>query len=835
MNARLTEASLKVHPSVLFKLGEDLISDGFQALAELVKNAYDADSDYAVIRIITTSGTDDAPDELGYLEVLDGGCGMTIEDIQRGWLTVSDSRKSIMKRKGETTAAGRTPLGDKGLGRLGAQRLGDRITIETSPKGEDVTHRLSFSWQEFHQLEHLSDADLRIESVSPRTRKQGTTIRVSKLRELEIMANTKLVEQSLTAVISPYKGVVAFQLEASVNGEDLDLRGLEANLLSAATVHYSLEYTADDELQINGRIRLSHLRPNSKKERPEFETLCEIDNGEALLRFIAETPLGRDLKFRRSKRKDWWAEFQTVVRLSELSPSRIPSSTGVDQSETIQSVGHDIASPGPFHAEVDGFNLGAGAAERIGGFDSIRILRDQVNRLAGIRVYRNGFTIRMPEDWLRLGQAWTSGGSWYGLRPGTTIGYVALTASDNAHLIETTDREGFSRTPHFDNFTTIMQQFVAATKQAHQLIGRSWVEFRRIRGFSESPLDLNAQDALTDRLNKTLAAADTHRDVLVNVREGLVADAESAAGIVDRLVASGTTLDDDAQELAASLNALGRHAAAAATAMEELEQYIDEIINQKQIGQRLQAELDSLEDQLTLTYETVGLGLTAEALSHEIANIADRLARRTSQISSHLRKIEIQDGKLLGFIEHVRGSISGLRRQIAHLAPSLRYVRERREPVSISRIAQDTVEYFDSRWSGQRLGIDLSVEEDATVLMNPGKLLQVFDNLLLNAEYWLRQELESDNLAHGMVTIQISGTCIEVWDNGKGVDPEIETSLFEPFTTRKPTGEGRGLGLFISTQLLESDACSIRLLPDRNSLGHRYKFLIDLGGAAANG
>ena len=38
-----TSARIEVHPSVMFKLGEDLITDEVQALAELVKNAYDAE------------------------------------------------------------------------------------------------------------------------------------------------------------------------------------------------------------------------------------------------------------------------------------------------------------------------------------------------------------------------------------------------------------------------------------------------------------------------------------------------------------------------------------------------------------------------------------------------------------------------------------------------------------------------------------------------------------------------------------------------------------------------------------------------------------------------
>ena len=59
----------------------------------------------------------------------------------------------------------------------------------------------------------------------------------------------------------------------------------------------------------------------------------------------------------------------------------------------------------------------------------------------------------------------------------------------------------------------------------------------------------------------------------------------------------------------------------------------------------------------------------------------------------------------------------------------------------------------------------------------------------------------------------------------------MEEDLFEPFVTMKRKGEGRGLGLFVCQQLLESESCAIELLPERNEGRRRYAFEIDLSGA----
>lgn len=84
------------------------------------------------------------------------------------------------------------------------------------------------------------------------------------------------------------------------------------------------------------------------------------------------------------------------------------------------------------------------------------------------------------------------------------------------------------------------------------------------------------------------------------------------------------------------------------------------------------------------------------------------------------------------------------------------------------------------------------------VPLSPLKLQQILVNLLLNA-----RDATGDSgqisLTAGQESQQI---VICVKDNGQGIAPEHLPHLFDPFFTTKPAGQGRGLGLYVSYQLV---------------------------------
>lgn len=140
-----------VDSSLLFQLGEQLVTKPSIALAELVKNAYDADATEVTITMenIGTPG--------GNILVEDNGHGMTLDEIKNGWMRIA----TVAKRETQTSRFFCRPLtGAKGVGRFAARRLGSKLTMQSVARtnfGTTESVVVEFDW--FNNFKSGADID----------------------------------------------------------------------------------------------------------------------------------------------------------------------------------------------------------------------------------------------------------------------------------------------------------------------------------------------------------------------------------------------------------------------------------------------------------------------------------------------------------------------------------------------------------------------------------------------------------------------------------------------------------------------------------------------------
>ena len=822
-----------ISAAVVFRLGEELITDDVQALVELVKNSYDADATWVNVTIDTRAknrwGREYA-DATGAILVEDDGHGMDESTIRRGWLTIANSPKREAKAAGQVTRLGRTPIGDKGLGRLGSQRLARNVEIVTTPRGSRTTeHYSAFSWMDFRDSSNLGEILVNYDERKTSRKPHGTKLILSGLRKPEDWRAEEYLlglQRKLSGMIFPFQVAQDFRVRLEVDGKELELAEIAKKVRETALLKYVFEFDGR-ALRISGVARLRYFQPSSKADQVLLSSLCRRDDGRALYEFLAgKTGKGRPDQFVFSKRKEWFVEFGTQRSLDDLD--------GVRRFED------SAVNPGAFRGEVDAVSLDSsdfkdGVVGRQSEYR--RLVRD----LAGIRVYRDGFGIRVGEDWLGLGRQWTGATSYYGLRPGNVLGFVAISARDNPNLVETTSREGFQVTPHYENFFALLTEFVRFAGDTQGYLRRGVLSFlkeHRDRSAGIEPEDPHS--AITQRIDDIAGKLSSEKRK-VQRRTGSLGKATTGAAKTLGTVRNelGKRLDEGSpaskalESLEQELSVVSIEAARKEKMLEEVSAALDHASDLKAMRAVLDRRWETLDAQVSALYESISLGLTAEALSHEIHNIADRLARKSTALLRDLDR-GARKASIVTYIEHVRSSVAAMRKQLAHLTPSLRYLRERREPINVSSWAKELAEFHNETLVPKGITVVVrSRSPDFEVNMNKGKLTQIFDNLILNAEYWLKEAIRAGAVENAEITIMVDAPVVTARDNGRGVEERVEDALFEPFVTTKRSGEGRGLGLFVARQLLDSESCGIVLLPDRNDRGRRYVFELDLSGATS--
>jgi len=161
-----------VDSRLLQELGERLVGKPHVALAELVKNSYDADASKVTIKFAL---------EEDRIEVRDDGHGMDFGEFRDFWMRIGTTHKVEKKVSRDL---GRRMTGSKGVGRLAVQFLAGRLQMITVPKGgKGQWLEASVNWAEAVEAGDLVNASAEYrtwESLPPFER--GTHIILNELK-----------------------------------------------------------------------------------------------------------------------------------------------------------------------------------------------------------------------------------------------------------------------------------------------------------------------------------------------------------------------------------------------------------------------------------------------------------------------------------------------------------------------------------------------------------------------------------------------------------------------------------------------------------------------------
>ncbi|MDZ4810275.1 MAG: HAMP domain-containing sensor histidine kinase, partial [Bacteroidota bacterium] len=158
-----------------------------------------------------------------------------------------------------------------------------------------------------------------------------------------------------------------------------------------------------------------------------------------------------------------------------------------------------------------------------------------------------------------------------------------------------------------------------------------------------------------------------------------------------------------------------------------------------------------------------------------------------------------------------------------------------KEPTDINALCDEylRLSYHGLRAKDKSFNATMKTDFDAsigTVNVLPQDLGRVILNLLTNAFYAVDEKKKSgiDNYAP---TVSVSTKKIEdkmeikVSDNGNGIPQKVLDKIFQPFFTTKPTGQGTGLGLSLSYDIVKAHGGELKVATNE---GEGSEFIIQL-------
>ena len=112
----------------------------------------------------------------------------------------------------------------------------------------------------------------------------------------------------------------------------------------------------------------------------------------------------------------------------------------------------------------------------------------------------------------------------------------------------------------------------------------------------------------------------------------------------------------------------------------------------------------------------------------------------------------------------------------------------------------------------EKPGFNITLQRDfdpaaGTIDIFPQEITRVILNLISNGFYAVTRKAERDDAGFDPLlaaTTKDLGDRVEIRirDNGTGIPPEVKEKMFNPFFTTKPAGEGTGLGLSMSHDII---------------------------------
>ena len=863
---------IKISPRVIKHLGKDLITTSEVAIIELIKNSIDAKaSDVKLLLIesghmLENTESFSVPvcmDEISeliptsffdepMLVVEDNGKGMNDFQLEKGFLEIGTDLKN---NNSETT------LGEKGIGRLAAQRLGKYLLVETASEVESFATLTFINWD---GISSANNSDYFV--PYKRIRKKGSSytrlwilgVNISDFLETPAQMvlhfdNTNLVvnrelKSAINFLISPFNNVnKKTSIQMFYNNIELDIDFPDRMLQLSESIHKFKIFEDRGELILKYELSLKPwyiervhrvlAKPEAfkrlKKEHQFYRKLLDANSNrienvlvqevrdKELFDLVAQTfydmfELGITDKNNRREYAN-----QKANECMDALLKIVPISGEIYSFKQNAAIGENIIIESVKEIEKDQvFNLKE-LKEFLKDYNGIKLYRD---------VYRIGFLGDKENDWIKLQQFRTKGQQWYRFDLGNTVGYVSVKDPEQKNIQEISSRLDINQNEVSDAFKMMIgivfnNLFYELNRKSNDII----------------KVLLTENGLLEDNISKRVKKNSTDIEKFIRRNKQMMSEMKKIT-----------------KEFSGNIKIEGEKASMPFSLYEKMEKVFQNVTEHFGENERVQKraanllveadeQLKAIEVESYNNYKLMANGLITETITHELHSISKTgIDENVEEHFCFLKDYFVTQKNVKVYNTHVfpiqtsYSIVAGKMNDVANLYSFLEntFIKKGTYDEFVLQQIQAVVKNIEENLVKTIKDNNITIvckTEELSWFVPKGVLIHVFYNLFNNSIYWIDKrkkfaEIDSvyEYLEQDQIVVEPYGNDIVVYDTGTGVIRTMEDILFEPLESGKPNHEGRGMGLYIVKKILNSFNANIELLAERNSFGNRYKFLISM-------
>jgi len=239
-------------------------------------------------------------------------------------------------------------------------------------------------------------------------------------------------------------------------------------------------------------------------------------------------------------------------------------------------------------------------------------------------------------------------------------------------------------------------------------------------------------------------------------------------------------------------------------------------------------ELRAAQTRLIETEKLASLGQLTAGIAHEIKNplnFVNNFASLSADLLAELRETlekarvdedtraavtELSDmlqGNFDKVVQHGKRADSIVRNMLLHSREGGGELRS----IDVNALIEESLNLAYHGARAERPAFNIKLENDldpevGRIELYPQEITRVFLNLISNGFYAANKRKESGDAFEPTLRVMsrrlARGVEIRIRDNGTGIPPEVRKKMFNPFFTTKPAGQGTGLGLSLSHDIV---------------------------------